>query len=542
MPIDSFHPQLNHARESIRLVRDCIEGGPAIRRGGEIYLPALYKQGPDKYLSMQRRAVFFNATGRTLDAFEGFIFRRNPEFTVPDSMNDFMNDSTMTGQAFYDYCKDIVSEVLSVKRTGTLVDWDETENRAFIKRYDTEDIINWKYQRIRGHMELSLLVLRERSLDPLDGSAVNAGPAEEDPTIDPYDQETYEQWRQYELIGSLEQGNLQVKVSLWRRDESEGRSSENNFIKVAPDTFPARRGTFLDEIPFRFHNIKTADEADPTKIPMEPIAAVNISHYQTSADLEQGRHACGVPTPYAIGFGEEMQFTLGPDTVWTSENPAAKVGFLEYSGQSLQSLLDALVEKQAQMAALGARMLEKQQMGRGNVEAYETVQVRQSGETSALLNATIACTQSLSRVLRLVAWWSGIGEGEPEDLTEEIFMELNTDFISQKLDAQTLTALWAGYLQHAISYEVLFWNLQQGDIIPSDRKIEEEELALQEAQAAADAAAKAQAAAAAAAAAKAAGAAPAGSGAPGAAGSGAPGTTPGKGPNQGGEPPSSTQV
>jgi hypothetical protein len=526
MPIDSFHPQLTQAREAIRLVRDCIEGGPAVRRGGEIYLPALYKQGPDKYLAMQRRAVFFNATGRTLEAFEGFIFRRNPEFTVPDSMGDFMNDATMTGQAFYDYCKDVVSEVLSVKRTGTLVDWDENENRAFVKRYDTEDIINWQYSRIRGHMELTMLVLREHSLDPMQGSVDTAAT-----TVDPYDQEIYEQWRLYELIGNVDAGTLQVKVSLWRRDESEGRSSEQNFVQVGPAMFPSRRGTYLDEIPFRFHNIKTADEADPTKIPMEPIASVNISHYQTSADLEQGRHACGVPTPYAIGFGDEMQFTLGPDNVWTTDNPAAKVGFLEYSGASLGALQTALEEKQSQMAALGARMLEKQQVGRGNVEAYETVQVRQSGETSALLNATIACTQSLSRVLRLVAWWSGIGDAEPEDLTEEVFMELNTDFISQKLDAPTLTALWAGYLQNAISYEVLFWNLQQGDIIPSDRKIEDEEKALGEAKAAADKVAQDKAAAAAKASAQAT-----------ATGDVVPAAKGGKQPNEGGEPPSGTAI
>ena len=117
-----------------------LPGTRAIRKNAFRYVPCLHKQSDPDYVAMVLRCVWLGATGKTLEAFQGFVFRQNPEVEVTDAMADFMRDCTMTGKTFYDYSKDVVREVESVGRTGTLIDWDSpaNEDRPYVVRYDTE--------------------------------------------------------------------------------------------------------------------------------------------------------------------------------------------------------------------------------------------------------------------------------------------------------------------------------------------------------------------------------------------------------------------
>ena len=65
------------------------------------------------------------------------------------AMRVFDNDADMLGTSFYGYAKAVVTEVLSLGRCGTLVDWGAgLENRAYASLYRAEDILNWRVERI----------------------------------------------------------------------------------------------------------------------------------------------------------------------------------------------------------------------------------------------------------------------------------------------------------------------------------------------------------------------------------------------------------
>lgn len=506
MAADSTHPLYDSCAEAWQLVRDCLAGARKIKQEGERYLPRTAKQSDQKYNAYKLRANFFNACERTLQAFVGFIFRNNPEVTVPDSMAAFMKDATMTGKSFYDISKETVKAVLSVGKRGTLIDWQLLpENRPFILTYEPEDILNWKMKRIRNRTVLGLLVLREMSSE-----WVALGANDQPP--DEYEHRQYEQLRIYEIIEDGE-GEPYVQVTVKRKKYAEvpkTAPAAKNAAQVPGDfvtvdqRIPMRGGRPLSRIPFVIHGPET-NELDIDKAPLEAIAWINVSHYRTSADLKNALHIAGVPTAIFCGFdlkGDDAY--LGSSTGIVTDKTDAHAEFLSYDANQVAPLTADMDRDEAQMAALGARMLEKQgTTGSGRQEAFQTVQVRQSGDHSALMSATIACTQSLSDVLQWVAWWMDRSVEQPEDLDDTVKTELNTDFVEMLMDSPMLATLWTVYMGGGLSYSEFFQRLQKGGIISSERDMKDEirdiqndpvRLAELERQAQADAAAAAAAA------------------------------------------------
>lgn len=474
--VDAQHPLFKEFATTWRTVRDCVMGPRAIKAAGETYLPGFHKMRPLQYEAYKKRAKFFNATKRTLQAFIGMIFNKNPDWKLPATvqMKDLTSDATMTGKSLYDWAKDTVGVVSSVGRRGTLIDWaPEPEDRVYFAVYEAHNILNWSYRRVAGRLVLSLLVLRETSTEWIPDAVGEQRP-------DPFEPAEYEQWRVIRLIDSF--GEPFVQVDVYRRSGASkgagGSGPADSGFKIIEQKQPERRGRLLHRIPFVFHG-PTGGDPDPDTVPMEDIAEVNLSHYRLSADLANARRAAGVPTPYIFGLSSkevEKEIHLGTSEALVSTNKDATCGFMSYGGEGLASLEKGLEEDERQMAALGASMLDRQGGAAGkNAEAYETVQLRFAGTSSALMTIVIACSQTLSDALQWAVWWQkGVAAEDPEDLEGEVGVELSTEFLKMVMDSGMLGELMQSYLQGGISYETLFWNLQRGGIIPSEKKIEDE--------------------------------------------------------------------
>lgn len=444
-------------------MRDVLGGARAVKRGCDEYLPRLSDQSEPDYSAYKARAQFFNATSRTLESLAGFVFRKDPQFLFPDALAGFMDDATMNGVSFYDYAKDTVREVLGIGRRGTLIDFDEGEARPYFVPYPAEDVINWKQERVAGRVILTMVVLHELDPEwmPLTDEQRTKGPPDE------FEQGMYDQWRIYRLNTDAD-GVPFVTFTVYRRkDQRKGDRKDDPFV-IVKQGVPTRRGLPLHRIPFVFHGPNNGLPA-VDKPPLFDLADVNLSHYRTSADLENGRHFTGLPTPYACGFDTKSSFRVGSTVAWVTEETAAKVGFLEFTGQGLKALEEAITQKERQMAALGARMLQPEAK---KAEAFDTVAMRSAAETSALMNATIACTQTLSDALEWVGWWIGTA-ADPEELSDTHSVELNSEFTIARMAPEMLSAITTAYLGAAIDFETYFHNLEQGELLPQGRTVEE---------------------------------------------------------------------
>lgn len=410
--------------------RDVNEGEDAVKKAGETYLPTLGGQDGKEYEAYKSRALFYNATARTIQAISGAIFRK-PVQTIPDS--PYVKDRA----------QEVIEEVFEVGRYGILVDLPKDGGEPYFVGYEAEQIINWRYQTIGDEEVLTMVVLREEfsEVSP-DDSFVSI-----------------EKSRYRELILNSD-GVYQQNVYI----EEENTATKKTEVVLQSSTIPVAKGVPLNEIPFVFFG-PCELSADPDKPPLLDLVNVNLSHYRTSADLEHGRHFTALPTAWVAGFDTETELRIGAGTAWVTNNVQARAGFLEFTGQGLAALEKAMEQKEHLMAVLGARLFES---SKGGVEAAETVRLRQSADT-----ATASSIANLvSRGLQKAYQWYLNFQLTPEGT--EAVVKLNSDVIDSVMtsaDAVSMVTLWQ---QGAISRDTMLWNLKRGEIIPDSRSIEDE--------------------------------------------------------------------
>ncbi|MCF0055523.1 DUF4055 domain-containing protein [Dyadobacter sp. CY356] len=445
MQPDDKHSEYKEFEPVWKLCRDASTGQRAIHKGGVAYLPKLEDQTTIQYEAYKRRALFYNATGRTVEGMKGLVFRKKPVLVVPKAMEPWLEDVTMTGISFIGVAKKNTEEVIKVGRYGLLVDYPQSPNidqgikltindaalldiRPYIAPYTTECILNWRNARVGSKTVLMDVFLYE---------------AIEGDKKDEY------QIRQL----TLENGFYEQVI--WKKGEN-GWSS----VRVTPLKF----GETMKWIPFWF---SAAEESDGSiqNSPIEDLAYVNISHYQNSADLENGAHVSGLPTPYITGLDatENPKLALGTGTAWIlPENATA--GFVQVGSEGFASLEKLMDRKENMLAALGARMIAPEKKA---AEAAETAGIRRGGENSVLADIAGTVEMSLQQALQLMAEWGG--------LQGEVRFELNKDFLPMNMDANALNALVKAWQSGAISEETFFDTIKAGELVDQTLTFEDEQ-------------------------------------------------------------------
>lgn len=457
MPVDTRHDDYEKYITKWRRARDAVAGEDAVHEGKTEYLPMLSKQEPEEYRAMLKRSPYFNASGRTLDALVGMVFRKAPMVQATDGFKQsILKDIDLRGTHIDSLAEKILREELTVYRCGILVEYPRVENaeglsqaqvealnlRPYTSFYKTESIINWREARINNVMQPVMIVLHETYTISDDG----------------YQQETADQYRVLRLEDGI------YFQELYRQT---GTSSNYELVDVITPLLSNRPLNFIPFYAFGSEEnelyIKDAMLLD--------LFNLNLAHYRVSSDYENGCHYTGLPMLLLAGLqlGENEKIYVGSQTAIVSDNPSAHGEFIEFQGQGLGALEKNLNRKEAQMAAIGARMLAPEKSG---VESAEAMQMKHSGEESVLAGIANMISQQLSAMLTFMSVWTGNGQ--------EVTFELNTDFTPVSMTPQKLTALTQALQSGSISQETYFYNLKQGEIIAASRTFEEEQEALQD--------------------------------------------------------------
>lgn len=424
MSISTQHPRYQKYVRRWQSARDCFDGEEAIKEAGEIYLPKLKGQSNEEYEAYKGRAVFYSITAKTMSALTGMALDETPEVTYPPQMAEYFQDKS--GRQFMEILFEAVTELLLMSRFGVLIDRPVSGGKPYITTYRTEDIINWY---VSDDGQLEMVVLREYYM------LRNAD--------NRYMLEERIRYRKLEIVD----GQLTIEVY-----ESHD-PSKSEFSMAAGPTTITNTGKAMDSIPF-FCVTPYGLNMEPTKSAMSDIVGINLSHYRTSADLEHGRHFTGLPTPYIIGGDSEKKMYIGSTAAWVIPETGASVGYLEFTGQGLMSLENALKEKQSQLASLSARLIDNSSKGS---EAAETVRLRYLSETSSLKTIVAAAQILMNAVFNAIAEMEGFGP---------VNIKLNTDFLDSKLSAAEINAWTESYLKGVITKEIFVHNLKRGKALP----------------------------------------------------------------------------
>lgn len=444
MKIDTQHPEYTNWVNSWVKCRDCYEGQEAVKRKGETYLPKLSLQPQKDYDAYKNRALFYSITSKSVGALVGMTISKPPVVIHPPELNQYFTENS--GTQFYEALWSSVSEVLLMGRYGLLVDRAEDNSKPQIVGYTTENIINWKVDR---NGKPYLVVLRELVYQETDDVTHNAvfnyrvlkleSSSNVLPTLIP---------------GSfvLPEHDLVYTVELFNAD---GQSTG----KVVP----RNTGKLMSEIPFYIVS-PIGVGFQISKPPVLDIVNVNISHYQTSADLEHGRHFIGLPTVVVSGVDANTTLKIGSMQAWILPDKDAKASYLEFKGEGLKSLETALKEKENQMASLSARMIGNSANGS---EAADTVRLRYMSETASL--ASVA--RSVEAVLNLCYKTISVMENIDPNLVD---IKIDKEFLNNRMSPSELVKLTESYLTGGISVETYVFNMRRGEILSSSRTDEQE--------------------------------------------------------------------
>jgi len=433
MAVNHKHTRYQYHAPDWFLLRDLVAGSRAVKAAGSKYLPIPGGMDSDEYNAYKNRAVVYGALGRTEQGLRGAIFRK--ELTHEGYHDEeHLKDVTLQGESLQSVARTVIDEVLEVGRVGVLVDTKENAERPWMALYTAENIVNWRTERdAKGKEIITLLVLRE-----------------DRDKIDPDDSFKTIRIERYRVLQTVD-GFYQYTI--WEADDT---TKKDSFKIVEGPIMPTRNGKKMDFVPFVIIN-SSGLTLKINKPPLLDLAEVNISHYVTSADLEHGAHYTALPMAYFAGFSTDTKIKMGSSNVMVSDSSDAKAGYLEYTGQGLNSLQEIKQDKQRLMAVLGARLLEEQTK---SSEAYDSRRLRLSGETGTLADIVDIASEGLTKALNYMEWW--------QTKPEKAVVKLNNDFLDQSLDPQTLSALFAALQSGEISFDTWFYNLKRGELIPPD--------------------------------------------------------------------------
>jgi hypothetical protein len=453
--VSFIRPELSSLMPQYVLIRDCLEGETRIKDCGETYLPmpgALTYSTVDtefnaqlkaRYSRYKRRAVFFNATRRTLAGLIGQVFIRDPEIELPPIFDKIKENATGAGATLIQECKKAVGFNLAYSRGGVFVDYPETNGGASIAEveagdirptvtvYGPTEIINWRVIDRGAREVLSLVVLAESYGFGDDGFEVKNA-------------------CQFRVLALDESGNYYQEVfkeadpSKWDGYNIPKDKEFNHREKITPI---GADGQPLKEIPFFFFGGQNNDSS-PDNPTMYDLASINIAHYRNSADYEESCHVVGQPTPVVTGLTQEwIDKVLGGVLKFGSlggiplpEGADAKL----LQPESNDMIKEAMEAKERQMVALGAKLVEQKSVQRTKFET----QVDNTSETSTLSSAAKNVESAFLWALK----WCGRYLGLSESQINGFKFSLNTDFDLANMSAEDIRGVVENWTKSAITF------------------------------------------------------------------------------------------
>jgi hypothetical protein len=472
MPNITFvHPEIKALVPSYELIRDCLAGEQVVKAKGTKYLPQPNPEDQSadnlkRYKAYLLRAVFYNVGQRTLAGLVGQVFLRDPTVNVPTLLEPVTIDATGSGVSLDQLAQEATTLDLAYGRLGLYVDYPSTaiasdndeetpaatvaeletgEVRPTMRAIHPLDILNYRVKRRGAKIILSLVVFREDNITDDDG----------------FETKKRDQWR----VLRLDADDLYV-IDIYRNKN--GTQPEETYYPT--DASGAR----LNEIPFTFIGAVN-NEPKPGYMPLYDLCSLNMAHYRNSADYEEAAYMLGQPTAWFGGLTEEwVSNVMGGKVGLGSRSiiplPAnSSAGLLQVEPNTLAK--EAMDQKEAQMLALGAKLVEASQTQRTATEAdYDNI-----SETSVLSTVATNVGAAIKWALVWAARFAGAEEGS-------IDYDLNTEFDLVNLSPEERKALLSEWQAGGILDEEYRDNLRRAGIATLDDAAYKSKKAAQDAE------------------------------------------------------------
>ena len=448
---------------SWRLVTDVCAGQEAVKSRTTEYLPKpnpldTSEENAERYAQYIARAVFYNATGRTLQSLVGAAFRKWPQMLTPPALEYVAKDVDGAGVSIYQQSQVALQQVLKLGRHALLADYPMVSApasradmasgaiRATIAAFDASQVINWRTEKVGAVHKLTLVVIYEIiQVQTEDGFGI-------------------ENEEQYRVLRLTPEGYTQ---EIWRGIKGKFAIAEGPFL-VRDGS-----GRVWEEIPFTFVGSVNNDTAiDPA--PLYDLSVLNIAHYRNSADYEDSAYFVGQAQPHISGLSEEWRDWLEQNGNYVGSRApillpeGGAYGIAQAQPNTL--VKEAMDQKEAQMVSLGARLVQPGTAVKTATEAQGEQEAQHSVLSLAVSNVSEAYTKCLGWMARFMG------------VDGDIEYAINQEFIEQLLDPQLLAGLIQAWQSGQLPEADLWAQLRKYGVIDPEKTDEQirEELATQD--------------------------------------------------------------
>ena len=390
------------------LGRVLMGGTKAMRGAGQTYLPKFPAESQDAYDARLKSSFLFNGYKKTVRDMTGRVFTKSVEIEG-DALKDEEQNIDMQGRDLSAFARDVFEAGLSgcglsfimvdaPPRPGTVTkaQAEASSLRPYLVHVKAEEVLGWKTETEDSRTYLS----QWRMLEKVE---------QEDPE-DEFATVSVDQVR----VLTLQEGRVNVRLY---------RAASNGAEWELYEQFETQ-ATEITVVPFYAN--RTGFFA--AEAPLEDLADKNVEHWQSASDQRNILHFARVPILHATGRNtEDGPLEISAGTATTSTNPAAKLEWVEHSGQAIEAGRNDLKDIEFQMQVLGLQLLV------AGTETATGASLDAAKETAPLAMMADNLKDALEQALR----WFTMYQGSEQEFT----VKVNKDFGVSMLSAQELTVM-----------------------------------------------------------------------------------------------------
>jgi hypothetical protein len=468
-----------------KLCRDVDTGTEAVREEDNLddYLPQGPAETSDQRLRRSKRAEFFPMFKETVKGLTGLVFRKDPVFgdDVPPPIVNLLENIDGAGTHVAIFAKRLFADGLKKGHGGILVDVPKVSStrpltiqeektiglRPYWVWIKPEQITNWRYQTINGHLVLTLLVLAE-VIDVPNGN---------------YGTTTATRYR----VFSRDPSGL-IKYEVW--------------TQTAPDKDPEifDNGTLKNVNVIPFTAFYAGERVAPLQSipPLIDLAYTNIAHWQVLCDQRTAVHAAGnailvikgrttsgvsadpnlplsaqvtnpdyaTEGPAAGALAPTSDIVLGPEMGIEVDKDGA-VEFAEVSGNAIGATRQEIVDIETRGAAQGLAMLQRSTRA---AQTAETEKLQRNEKDASLSSAARSLEDCIEMALAYTALFMGLETGGS--------CTIDRAFEETEIDTPRIQVLSAATALGQFTRRTFWTMMIRGGILPDDFNMDAEEAAL----------------------------------------------------------------
>lgn len=427
--VKTYHPTITaDVLAEWQLIRDCMDGESAVKRGGESHLPmpsgfrSQSDNGDAAYRSYTQRAQFPALLAPSVGAMIGIIHGQEIAIEMPEQMAYLWEDADSMGLPLEAFHRRITRELLTIGGYAILADADEAGGDPWLAGYSRDSVINW---------DKDWFVLDETAL-------VRKGFV----------------WEQVERYRVLTIEALAYRALVYDAEKQDGEEIEVR----------GRGGRPLPRIPFA---VASALDLSPQieSPPLIGVANAAKAIYQLSADYRHQLYMSGQETLVAING--EAPSVVGAGVVHEMQGGEGKAPDLKYVSPSCSGInahKEAMEDNREAAVMAGARLFEQTAAG---AESGEAKRLRYASETATLTTIAQSSCMLLERSLRNAAMIMGLPEND-------IVVNAPADLMDRSMSPQDFAALFGVYVEGGMSWETLHENGMRGGIYLTERTADQE--------------------------------------------------------------------